>query len=134
MTKSSNGRTESSAQECVLAAIGRVAELCREALPDAAVEHEIRELAALKSAVEESWPLPSSVKREIDLGPFAAKNISDWNPALADALMHLDYALQHDGESLEPVLPEAATPRQRPVRDANTHLPRPKEQNVRLSR
>jgi hypothetical protein len=87
---------QNSAQQEALAAIGRVASMCRSAQPDPTVDHEILQLEALKSAVEDHWPLPPMVKNRIDLGPFAAKNIADWNPDLADALMQLDYALQHD--------------------------------------
>jgi len=108
MIKSSGNRLERTEQETVLTAIRCVSVLCRLAQPDAAVEHEIRELEALMSAVEGRWPLPPSVKQQIDLGPFAAKNIADWDPALADVLMHLDYALQHDGASLKQVLLDVA--------------------------
>jgi len=88
-------RPTSSAQREILAAIGRVVELCRSAQPDPTIDHEIRQLDALKSAIEDHWPLSPDIKNRIDIGPFAAKNIADWNPALADALMHLDYDLQH---------------------------------------
>jgi hypothetical protein len=93
----------------VVAVIDRVASLCRLALPDAAVEYELRELEVLKSALHEHWPLSSLVKECMALGPFAAKNISDWDLELADTLMRLDYSLRHDGEALGAVLPGSVT-------------------------
>jgi hypothetical protein len=107
MIKTSNVRLENvEEQQTILTTIRQVAELCRSVKQDPAVEHEIRELEAIGSAVEVDWPLPPGIKRQIDLGPFAAKNIADWNPTLADVLMHLDYTLQHDGALLDQVLPE----------------------------
>jgi len=89
------------------AAIG----LCRDALgarPDEAVAYELRQLESLEDAVSRHWPLPQQTKDRMDLGPFAAKNIADWNSSLASVLMKLDYALRHDGEGLESVFSEPA--------------------------
>lgn len=85
-----------SEQVLMLGVISRTAELCQASEPDAAIDRELRELEALASAVAKNWPLDESVKRQIDLGSFAAKNISDWNPVLSDLLMNLDYSLRHD--------------------------------------
>lgn len=90
--------------EAMLATIDEVIDLCGAAEPDSTIEREIRELQALKSALQELWPLSIEIKKKIDLGPFAAKNIADWNPLLADVLMRLDYSLQHDGKSLQSVI------------------------------
>jgi len=84
----------------VLAAIQRVIGQCEASQlvrPDPAVAHEITELQSLEREVRREWPLSERVKSAIDLGPFAAKNIEDWDESLATALMSLDYSLQHDG-------------------------------------
>jgi hypothetical protein len=83
-------------QRNALSSIELVVALCKSASPDAAVDYEIQELAALHAAVEHEWPLPPALKQKISIGPFAAKNIADWDAELANALMSLDYALQHD--------------------------------------
>ena len=88
----------------VLAAIQDVLDQCNQAQqerPDPAIAHVIEQLNRIRDAVAQSWPLPAHIKREIDLGPFAARNIEDWNESLAEALEALDYSLQHDGASLE---------------------------------
>ena len=94
---------ENAKQEDVLFTIRQVAELCTAALPDAAVEYALRELQAIELAVAEHWPLSADEKDQISLGPFAAKNLADWNPVLSTALMRLAYSLRRDGESLERV-------------------------------
>jgi hypothetical protein len=85
-----------SEQRKALSSIEQVVALCKSAEPDAAVDYELQELAALHAAVEREWPLPQALKQKISIGPFAAKNIADWDADLANALMSLDYALQHD--------------------------------------
>jgi hypothetical protein len=87
-------------REAALLSITAVIDRCKFSSPDEAVDYELRELEALKSAVEDQWPLDAEVKKQMDIGPFAAKNISDWNAGLAHALMSLDYELRHDGVSL----------------------------------
>jgi small subunit ribosomal protein S1 len=84
---------------------------CRDVLssgPDETVAYELRQLESLEDAVSRHWPLPQHTKDRMDLGPFAAKNIADWNSSLASVLMKLDYALRHDGEGLASVFPEPA--------------------------
>jgi hypothetical protein len=83
-------------QRNALSSIAVVVDLCKSAEPDATVDYELEELAAIRAAVEQEWPLPDALKQKISIGPFAAKNIADWDVELADALMALDYALQHD--------------------------------------
>jgi hypothetical protein len=83
-------------QEAALASIEVVMGLCRSAESDPAIDYELQELAAIRAAVQQEWPLPAALKQQISLGPFAAKNIADWDTELANALMSLDYALQHD--------------------------------------
>jgi hypothetical protein len=119
--------SEHGTQEEALSAISKVAALCRSAESDPAVEREIRELEAIRSAVEDRWPLLPSVKQRIDLGPFAAKNIADWNPELADSLMLLDYALQHDLVSQE-----RADLEQIPVKESRSY-PVERAQHIRTA-
>jgi small subunit ribosomal protein S1 len=83
--------TQSAIQEAIA--------LCTDALnagPDEAVAYELRQLEVLEDAVSHRRPLPQHMKDRMDLGPFAAKNIADWNPALANALMRLDFSLRHE--------------------------------------
>ena len=94
---------ENARQEDVLIAIRHAVELCTVALPDAAVEYALGELQAIEAAVEGHWPLTAGEKDQISLGPFAAKNLADWNPVLSTALMRLAYSLRRDGESIERV-------------------------------
>jgi hypothetical protein len=87
-------------REQALASIMDALDACRAWSDDDSVAYELRELDALKAAVEDHWPLRMETKDQMNLGPFAAKNISDWNSGLADLLMHLDFELRHDGASL----------------------------------
>ncbi len=99
-------------QATVLWAITQVMDQCRTSeasQPDAAVRAELVALATLYSFIRQQWPLSEQMKQKIDLGPVAAKNIADWNPALADSLMILDYALRHDGEALSDLRPASVS-------------------------
>jgi small subunit ribosomal protein S1 len=90
----------------VAKAVRQAAELCRvtqDGKLDEAVEYELRQLNVIEEKVLDHWPLSEDVKRRIDLGPFAAKNIADWNTSLATVLMTLDYVLQHDGDGLDSI-------------------------------
>ncbi len=73
---------------------------------DAAVALEIQALNTLVTVVRAQWPLTDEFKSRINLGPVAAKNISDSNPGPAESLMTLDYALRNNGKGL----PEAFAP------------------------
>jgi small subunit ribosomal protein S1 len=80
-------------------AIQEAIALCKDVLnagPDEAVAYELRQLEVLEDAVSHRQPLPQIMKDRMDLGPFAAKNIADWNPTLANALMRLDFSLRHE--------------------------------------
>jgi hypothetical protein len=68
--------------------------------PDVAVGQEILGLQNARFAVDQQWPLPDSVKAQLNIGPVAAKNIEDWNESLATALMVLHHVLKHDGDML----------------------------------
>jgi hypothetical protein len=98
MTRLAKGYLDTDAEagtaSSILGDIKAAIELCRAALPDAAVEREIRELEALQSVVRDRWPLDGELKSKIDIGAFAAKNIADWNPELADSLMRLEYKVR----------------------------------------
>jgi hypothetical protein len=94
-------------QEDVLVAIRRVAELCMASMPDAAVEYALREVRAIELIVEEHWPLTAGEKEQIGLGVFAVRNLDDWNPVLATALMRLTSSLRRDGQSLERIFDPA---------------------------
>lgn len=94
MTRFAKGYVNIRTGISILADIEAAIHLCRTALPDAAVEREILELEELHSVVRDHWPLKDEWKNKIDIGAFAAKNIADWNPELADCLMKLDYELR----------------------------------------
>ena len=85
----------------VLAAIERVLGLCRSEQNDSAVAYVVAALERVREAVLQEWPLSAEVKGTIYLGAFAAKNLDDWNRALAGPLMTLDYILKNDGASIE---------------------------------
>jgi len=84
------------------------------------MEREISLLEALKPIIDKQWPLPQDLKARIDLGPFAAKNITDSDPLLADILMRLDYSLQHDGASIKSVFPKTGVRQSSSVPDQRT--------------
>ncbi|SEG46492.1 hypothetical protein SAMN05421819_3076 [Bryocella elongata] len=87
----------------VVAAIDRVIAWCIESqarTPDAAVEEEIKDLQILRLQVQQEWPLSQGVKETIKIGPFAVKNIADWNTGLSKALTILHHVLKHDGDSI----------------------------------
>jgi len=96
-------RKDASAHSLALQAIQLVLEQCyasQQEQPDLTVGEEITALETLSKAVGKQWPLPEEITSSINLGPVAARNISDWNPALADSLMKLDYGLRLDTETL----------------------------------
>jgi hypothetical protein len=78
----------------LIAEVDRVLALCMAAPPDASVGYEIEQLYLIRSSLEKTHSESGPVE-DIVIGAFAAKNIADWNPALADALMDLDYKLRH---------------------------------------
>ncbi len=93
-----SGQVDSQAD--MLCAIQRALDLCnasQNAASDPVVVAEIEALQMLADAVCRQWPLDEEVKKRINIGPVAARNIADWNPGLANALMTVDYALRHDG-------------------------------------
>jgi small subunit ribosomal protein S1 len=88
----------------VLAAIEHVRGLCLNAQDgrhDTAVAYELQQLDTARRAVVAGWPLHPATKKSIAIGPYAAKNIEDWNEPLATALMVIDFILRHDGEGLD---------------------------------
>jgi hypothetical protein len=88
----------------MLVAIEHVAGLCEQLLKkqdDTTVAYMLQELKLISAAVTQAWPLPPGLKNRINLGPYAAKNIDDWNEPLATALMTLHDALQNDGAGLK---------------------------------
>ena len=94
-------------QSRMLDVIRRVIKICDDSQqngPDPAIAYEINKLHSLEDAVAKQWPLHVRVKSTIDVGPFAAKNIEDWDPVLAEMLVRLDFSIQHDGAKLGSVL------------------------------
>lgn len=90
--------------EEILRAIDNVIARClqsQEKKPDPVVTKEISALHKIREEVRQQWPLPQNIKSKINIGLVAAKNLSDWNDELANCLMIIDYALTHDGTSLE---------------------------------
>ena len=94
--------TNTSRTPAAVRKIAHAIEKCEDAMPDPAIEHALHELQALKAAAEQQWPLPTTVIDKLDLGPFAAKNIDDWNPELAKLLMKLDYELRDNIAAISP--------------------------------
>jgi hypothetical protein len=78
----------------LIAEVDRVLALCMAERREPSVDYEMEQLYLIRSALEKAYP-ESGLPGNIVIGAFAAKNIADWNPALADALMGLDYRLRH---------------------------------------
>jgi len=92
----------------VLAAIDEAIAACQKSQlvhSNVVVAEELDALQTIAAAVRLEWPLSSTFKNKINVGPVAAKNIDDWNPSLASILMRLDYALRHEGSGLESTSP-----------------------------
>jgi hypothetical protein len=91
-------------QEDVLKAIGSVLAKCesnKEIAGDSTIVWEIAALKQAQTEVEKAWPIPEAVKSSLMIGPFAAKNIDDWNPELAEMLMVIQSVLHNDGVGIE---------------------------------
>jgi len=84
---------QSSAGAGLIAEVDRVLALCMSERCEPSVDYEIEQLHLIRSALEKAYP-ESWLADNIVIGAFAAKNIADWNPDLADALMDLDYKLR----------------------------------------
>jgi len=96
-------RKDTPTHTLALRAIQLVLEQCyasQQEQTDPTVRDEITALEALNKAVVNQWPLPEEITSRINLGPVAARNIADWNPALADSLIKLDYGLRLDTDTL----------------------------------
>jgi hypothetical protein len=111
-------------RESVMETLNLIADRCRSAVPDVAVDYEIQELEAIKRAVERRWPLAPAVKKQMTIGAFAAKNLQDFDPTLADLLMKLDFALQHD------VVPEMQPRLVKPLLAAAPEIEAPKQKSA----
>jgi hypothetical protein len=82
-------------QAGLLAEVDRVIALCSAQPPDPSIRYELEQLHILRSSLEKVYPVPQ-IAEDIVIGAFAAKNIADWNPDLADVLMRLDYRLRQE--------------------------------------
>ena len=85
----------------LIATLDDVLRECKESeerSPDVVVRAEMQALHSLKNAIEDQWPLEQPYSKAFQIGPIAAKNIADWNPALADSLMQLDSTFRHADE------------------------------------
>jgi hypothetical protein len=98
MTQTVASTQETSTGVGLIAEVDRVLALCMAEPRDPSVAYEIEQLQMIRTVLEDST-LESNGrfggKIQIVIGAFAAKNIADWNPPLADALMSLDYKLRH---------------------------------------
>ena len=93
----------------VLQAIDAVLELCRQSQAkerDVAVEKEMINIAALRDDVAEKWPLSWRQKRYIYIGPYAARNLYDWNYKLGSLISSLDGVLHDNGRGVDDLLQE----------------------------
>jgi hypothetical protein len=82
-------------QAGLLAEVDRVIALCYAEPPDPSVDYELEQLRIVRSSLEKAAP-KSEIADDIVIGAFAAKNIADWNPPLADVLMRLDFRLRQE--------------------------------------
>jgi hypothetical protein len=82
-------------QAGLLVELDRVIALCCAEPPDPSISYELDQLRSVRSSLEKAAP-GSRFTDDIVIGAFAVKNIADWNPALADVLMRLDYKLRQE--------------------------------------
>ena len=95
--------------EKVLLAIGAILNLCNASQAesdDVAGAKEIDNIAALREDVIGEWPLSWNQKRYIYIGPYAAKNLYDWNYRLGRLISSLDDVLHGDGKGVDELLQE----------------------------
>ena len=89
----------------IILAIDNVIAACQQTLESKGrndvVAKELDALTILKALTIEHWPLSMDDKSKINIGVVAARNLSDWVPNLAGAIMVLDYAIKHDGSGIE---------------------------------
>ncbi len=94
------------AREEVLYLIDKTIAKCSEVLEsssDSVVASKLQQLRILRSAVVQQWPLPVEQKG-FRIGAVAAKNLYDWTPKLANAIMQLDFSLKNDGLHIDRVM------------------------------
>ena len=76
----------------------------QEKATDVVVASELSALRDIRLRVQCQWPLPQEIKSRLNIGPVAAKNITDWNRRLGNLLMILHHVLKNDGDSLQKLL------------------------------
>jgi hypothetical protein len=95
--------------ESLLLKLQHAIDLCLLEKPEAVIDAALTQLRTFQSTLQQGQPLALN---QIFIGAFAAKNLDDWNPALATVLMYLDSHLKQHAATSSPT--QIASPKTHP--------------------